>query len=335
MFEVDFLPVGDKGNSGDAICARFTDPETGASRVVVVDAGYQDDGDALVRHIREHYGTSSVDLAILTHPDEDHIGGMGRVVRELDVAELWLHDIGEHGGGSLPAAKAVKDLISVAQAKNTDVREAWAGANRIGGAITVLGPSKSYYEELVIEQVSGTHKGATGLSTLLEAAKGLAGRAAALLGVEVPFEAKEVNARNNSSMIVLLRLDGETKLLTADAGVPALSTAWDHAERSGLADTPNFVQLAHHGSRRNCSSAWLDRLLGPVGQTEGTRTAFVSCVKDSEKQPSGKVVNAHKRRGCTVAPTAGQFICHPSPDAPQRAGWGPITPLGPMIEEDD
>lgn len=335
MFEVDFLPVGDKGNSGDAICARFTDPVTGNSRVIVVDAGYQDDGDALVAHVRKHYQTDTVDLAILTHPDGDHIGGMGTVVRELNVTELWLHNIGAHGGSPLPAAKAVDDLISVATSHGADVREPWSGAQRFNGAVTVIGPSKSYYEELVAEQVA-EHRGLTKAATALrEAARGLAGRVAGMLGTEIPFEAKEVNARNNSSMLVLLKLDGGTKLLTADAGVRALSVAWDYAESNGLAETPNLVQLPHHGSRRNCSSSWLDRLLGPTGQTEGVRNAFVSCVKNSDKHPSGKVVNAHKRRGCYVAATAGGSICHKSNDAPARVGWGPIAPLGPMVEEDD
>ena len=336
MFEVDFLPVGDNGDSGDAICARFTDPTTGGYRVIVVDAGYQDDGDALVAHIRQHYQTDTVDLTILTHPDGDHIPGKGTVVRELKVKELWLHNLGAHGGAALPAARAVNDLISVATRHGADVREAWSSAQRFDGAATVIGPSKTYYEELVAEQVAEHRGAAKSARALREAVRGVAGRVAGMLGAEIPFEAKEVNARNNSSTIVLLKLDGETKLLTADAGVPALSAAWGYAESKGLAETPGFVQLPHHGSRRNCSSSWLDRLLGSTGQTEGTRTAFASCVKDSDKHPSGKVVNAHKRRGCYVAATAGQqSICHKSDDAPPRLGWGPVTPLGPMVEEDD
>lgn len=119
MFEIDFLPVGQAGKSGDAICMQFTRPDTGAKAVVVIDAGYKEDGEALVEHIKTHYGTTTVDLAILTHPDADHIGGMGEVVRNLYVTELWLHDIGAHGGASLPAAAAVDDLISVARDHGT------------------------------------------------------------------------------------------------------------------------------------------------------------------------------------------------------------------------
>jgi len=159
-------------------------------------------------------------------------------------------------------------------------------------------------------------------------------RVVSALGVEVPFDAKEVTPRNNSSMIVLLRLDGQSHLLTGDAGVPALERAWDAAESHDLAETPHFVQIPHHGSRRNASSACLDRLLGGAGQAEGSHTAFLSVVKNSEKHPSGRVVNAYIQRGCMVAATAGGSICH-SEDTPSRPGWGPVQPIPPMEEEED
>src|SRR3954447_3298754 len=91
-YEIDFLPVGDGENSGDAIAVRFIRPDTGEWAHVIIDAGYEDDGEALVRHVKELYGTSVIDLAILTHPDGDHIGGMGKVLQGLTVRELWLHD---------------------------------------------------------------------------------------------------------------------------------------------------------------------------------------------------------------------------------------------------
>ena len=333
MHEIDFLPVGDVGRSGDAIAMRFTRPDTGGQAVVVIDAGFQDDGEALVDHIQKYYVTAVVDLAILTHPDGDHIGGMGEVIRGLTVKQLWLHDIGARGGASLPAAAAVDELINVATENGTDVCEAWSGASDFGGAITILGPTKAYYEQLVQEQVVEKSTAAKAGAALLEAARSLADRVATALGVEIPFEAKDVNPRNNSSMIVLAKLSDGTQLFTADAGVPALEAAWDYAESAGLAAIPTMLQVPHHGSRRNCSSAWLDRLLGLAGQDE-VRSAIVSCVEASDKHPSGKVVNAHTRRGCRVVATAGMAVCSRE-GIGGRPGWTPVAPLGPMIEEDD
>lgn len=330
MYEVDFLPVGDGKDSGDAIALRFTHPEDGRWVRVVIDGGFQDDGATVVDHVQTYYDSDEIDLAILTHPDGDHIGGMGEILRGLRVKELWLHDLAAHGGGSLRAATAVRDLIALAGEQGTTVREAWTGASRFGGALRILGPDQPYYDELVQEQLE--RPAAIG-KALVEAARGLWQRAAAGLGIEIPFQEKDVSPRNNSSMITLLEIDDRTLLFTGDAGVPALERAWDAAEANGLAQKPQFVQVPHHGSRRNASSAWLDRLVGSPGQAD-CRTAFVSVVRDSEKHPSGRVVNAYKRRGCNVVPTAGQSICQRHGTA-SRPGWGPATPLPPMIEEPD
>jgi beta-lactamase superfamily II metal-dependent hydrolase len=334
VHEIDFLPVGDGENSGDAIAIRFAHPEDGRWVHVIIDAGFQDDGEALVEHVQRYYETDHIDLAILTHPDGDHIGGMGEVMRGLSVDKLWLHDMGAHGGSSLPAASAVKDLVNVATERGTVVQEAWTGASDFGGALVVLGPDKNYYEELVQEQLEAAPKAAVTAKALVEAARGLWDRIVSGLGVEIPFDAKEVTPRNNSSMIVLFQLDGQNHLLTGDAGVPALERAWDAAETRDLSDVPHFVQIPHHGSRRNASSAWLNRLLGGTGQAEGARTAFVSVVKGSDKHPSGRVVNAYIRRGCTVVPTAGGSISH-AEETPSRPNWGPARPIPPMEEEEE
>jgi beta-lactamase superfamily II metal-dependent hydrolase len=334
-YEIDFLPVGDGEDSGDAIALRFHRPDTGAMAHVIIDGGFQDDGQALVDHVKQYYNTTQIDLAILTHPDGDHIGGMGEVVRGLQVEELWLHQIGAHGGTSLPAATAVEDLITVAQGQGTTVKEAWAGAQSFGGALTILGPDLDYYNQLVGEQATLKAAETITKAKLLEAVRGLFDRITDLLPVEIPFDAKEVTPRNNSSMITLLSVDGRRLLLTSDAGVPALERAWDKAEELGLAEAPNFVQVPHHGSRRNCSSAWLDRLLGSTGQAADTRTAFVSVVAGSNKHPSGKVINAHIRRGCKVIPTAGSAKCHHHGDVPDRPNWSSVSGLAPMDESDE
>jgi glyoxylase-like metal-dependent hydrolase (beta-lactamase superfamily II) len=71
MYEIDFLPVGDASRDGDAIAVRFSH---GNEYVVgVIDAGFADDGRAMVDHIQTWYETDTVDFVISTHPDSDHI----------------------------------------------------------------------------------------------------------------------------------------------------------------------------------------------------------------------------------------------------------------------
>lgn len=332
MHEIDFLPVGKGGRSGDAIAMRFTKPSGGTAHVIL-DAGFQADGEALVEHVQHYYGTSHIDLAILTHPDGDHIGSMGVVVRELKVGTLWLHDLGARGGASLDAADAVDDLMGVASDNCTTVAEPFAGTFGVGGALRILGPTEEYYEELVEEQLV-VGKSAGGGRALLEATRRRGERFLATLPAEIPFDDGEgTSPRNNSCIITMLETSGRRFLFTSDAGVPALHRAWDYLESSGLGtQSPYFAQIPHHGSRRNASSELLTRLYGETGQST-SRSALVSVSKNADaKHPSPRVVNAYMRRGFTVVQTAGSAICESSVDAPSRPGWRPVTPMDPMDE---
>jgi beta-lactamase superfamily II metal-dependent hydrolase len=335
VYEVDFLPVGQGGRHGDAIAIRFTRPDAVGYSHVIVDSGFEDSGRALVAHFDQFYGTRSVDLAILTHPDGDHIGGMGVVIREMNVETLCLHRLGDRGGRGLPAATAVDDLIAVAEANGTRIYEPFAGHYAFDGMLRFLGPDEAYYAELVAEQQAEAGAGVAPPGRVRAAVRALGDRFAAALPVEVPFDdGPGTNPRNNSSIISLLDFGGHRVLLTSDAGVPALNRAWDWLEGSGLGATaPDCIDLAHHGSRRNASSELLNRILGPIGQPE-TRTAIASVGPDAKKHPSPRVVNAHKRRGCRVIETRTQTIHHFGGGAPDR-GWPPATPLGPMDESDE
>ncbi|HEX7168588.1 MAG TPA: MBL fold metallo-hydrolase [Acidimicrobiales bacterium] len=336
MYEIDFLPVGDEGQSGDAIAARFTRPDTGGYGYLVVDAGFQDDGEALVEHVQTYYKTNSIDVAIVTHPDGDHIGGMGTVIRELAVESLLIHRLGAHGGETLPAAAAVDDLIKLARSRGTAVTEPFAGLSAFGGALKVLGPDLDWYRQLVADQVAEEPRRSTARAGLLEAVHAAASRFIAALPVEVPFgDAGGTNPRNNTSVISMLEVAGHRMFFTGDAGVPSLDRAWDWVEASGLdATSPQFVQIPHAGSRHNASSAWLDRLLGEPTLSEA-RTAYVSVASKSTKHPSPRVVNAYIRRGCRVHETRGRTICHRGDGAPIRDAWRAISPLEPMDESDE
>src|SRR5690242_10378733 len=102
-YEIDFLQVGSGEKGGDAIAIRFGDLLTeGWQRVVVVDGGFTTTGETMVQHIKEYYNTSTVDLLISTHPDQDHVAGLATVIQELTVRNVvmhrpWLHTDATHG----------------------------------------------------------------------------------------------------------------------------------------------------------------------------------------------------------------------------------------------
>lgn len=335
MYEIDFLPVGDKGQSGDAIALRFSRPDRETNAVMVIDAGFLTNGDALVEHIDRYYETDQVDLAVLTHPDADHIGGMGRVLENLEVAVLCVHRIGDRGGDSLPAADAVEELIELAESRGTTVVEPFTGHYTLGGAVTFLGPDELWYEQLVKEQVSEAPERALRTTKTAGPLRTLGQRVLAALPMEIPFDdGGGTNPRNNTSIITLVQVDRQRLLFTGDAGVPALESAWEWFVRTtGDSTPPSFIQIPHAGSRHNGSSDLLNLVLGPTGQSL-QRHALVSVASQSKKHPSPRIVNAYMRRGCAVYETRGKTIWVPGPGSPDR-GWSSATPLPPMDESDD
>jgi beta-lactamase superfamily II metal-dependent hydrolase len=334
MLEVDFLPVGKAGRHGDAIALRFSRPDGDGFAHVVIDAGFEENGPALVEHFDRYYGTRSVDIALLTHPDADHIGGMGTVLSELRVNALCVHRLGERGGASLPAAQAVDELIELAESRGTTMYEPFAGLNGLGGAFRILGPTEDYYDELVAAQVAEAEEraGRGARSGIAAAIRQLGQQMLAALPREVPFgDAGGTNPRNNSSAITLLTIERHRLFFPADAGVPAIDRALDWAQASRIEATrPNLVQLPHHGSRHNASSDLLNRLLGEAGQAQ-TRIACVNVAPEAEKHPSPRVANGFMRRGYHVHQTKGNSKRY-SDDAPPRPGWSTSTPLQPLDE---
>jgi beta-lactamase superfamily II metal-dependent hydrolase len=335
MYELDVLKVG-KERDATAITARFTRPDTATRAHVVVDAGWKADADTVVAML-QRYEAPGVDVALLTHPDGDHIGGMGVLFNHFHVGTLVMHRLDLRGGADLDAAEAVKELAEKAIAAGTQILEPTPGLSLLGGALTILGPSDDYYAQLVIEQRGQTIAKALA-GALRGAVRSLADRLLQdLPEEEVPFDdGPGCGPRNNSSVIALLRLDGKRVLLTGDAGVPAVEAALDYAQANAIdATRASIVQIPHHGSRRNASSVLLDRMLGPIGQAE-TGESFVSVISDTDrKHPSGRVVNAYARRGYPYFWTADGPKLWASADAPPRPDYGPAPPGRPLAEYDD
>jgi beta-lactamase superfamily II metal-dependent hydrolase len=128
-------------------------------------------------------------------------------------------------------------------------------------------------------------------------------------------------------------------LLTGDAGIVALNLAANWADRSGFPlQQFNFVQVHHHGSRRNVGPTVLNRLLGPIQQqgTPSRFTAFVSAPKDDDSHPRKIVLNAFTRRGGNVVATQRSTKVYWG-GFPPRPGYSSVDaiPLASQVEEYD
>jgi beta-lactamase superfamily II metal-dependent hydrolase len=361
-YEIDFLAVGEGERGGDAIALRFGNLFGARSEqtVIVIDGGWSDTGKELAALIREHFRTDTVDLVISTHPDDDHSNGLLVLLDELTVRQLAMHlpwdhtqdiarmfsdgrvtdwSVRENLRRSLDSACALSKL---AKRKNIPIVEPFAGVSGFGGAVQILGPSREYYESLLPHFRGTPEPKAAAFNPFMpiqRAGRGLldlAARAAESIGIETLTDLGVTSPENNSSVITLVRVDGRGLLFTGDAGIEALTHAAD--QLAGLAldhNSIHFIQVPHHGSRRNVGPTILNRLVGPkLLQDTKTKTAFCSCPKDSEKHPARKTTNAFRRRGAPVYVTKGTSIWHHY-EAPNRAAYNAIDPIQFFTEVED
>jgi beta-lactamase superfamily II metal-dependent hydrolase len=342
-YEIDFLPVGNGDKSGDAIAIRYG--YHGNYKIMVVDGGTKESGQNLVNHIKEHYRTTHVDYLVNTHPDADHASGLEVVLEQLSVGEVWIHrpwkytelitqyfKDGRITDTSLESR--LKHLLShayslekIAGQKGIPIYEPYAGSKI--GAFHVLSPRKDWYLELI----PLFNKTPEAKERALDAAQSQLSRQEVLVhehwNLETLNEDGLTSYENESSVILYGQFDGRGILLTGDAGIQALDKASDYATQLGfnLLDI-RFIQVPHHGSRRNVSPSILNRILG-TKVNEGihpNKTAFVSSSKDSKFHPRKAVVNAFIRRGVKVHATQGVIKTH-SYNMPNRDGWTTSTPL--------
>jgi beta-lactamase superfamily II metal-dependent hydrolase len=344
MYEIDFLPVesasGPGSQSGDAIAMRFA-PTVDSAEVVVIDGGFSDTGDQLVEHIDKYYETHHVDVVISTHPDADHLNGLVRVIEQMSVGELLIHEPGNHvrSVADFSNIEAVEQLIETARTNEVTVTEPFTGLTRLDGRLRILGPTEDYYTSLIEQHLEEARQGAKASARVSLSTRGdLLTREAAWMPAETLTDDVTTGARNNTSVITQIHTDFERWLFTGDAGIPALEYAADEYE-AGIGqfyeEPLAFFQAPHHGSRHNLGPTILNRMFGSPTSRFGSFTSFISSARISTKHPSPKVVNALIRRGGSVFATEGKTICHHSGDAPSRPGWTTLPVIQPLIEDDD
>jgi hypothetical protein len=315
-----------------------------------VDGGFQALSDKIIDHITKYYDNRPINHVVLTHPDGDHACGLQGVLERCNVGALWMLRPGAYAHEIIhrfdtynsvdrlvsrlrSAYPYVAALEEVAEERGIPIYEPFQGA-RIG-AFTVLAPSRNRYLDLIVqsEKTPESDQERTTESlweTIVSAGARAVNFVLGAWGYEV-FSPEETSAENEMSVVQAAVIDGQSVVLTGDAGRGALAEAADFAVYAGLT-LPGIdrFQVPHHGSRRNVSTELLDRWLGPrlpqkPAEGQETFTALCSSAKEDEQHPRKSVERAFVHRGANFVATEGLDVRSSSPNAPERAGWVPVA----------
>jgi beta-lactamase superfamily II metal-dependent hydrolase len=337
--EIEFMPVGEGAKAGDAIVVRYGTAES--YELMIIDGGHEATGAMLVKHVREYFGGNPIiSHVVLTHSDTDHASGLRTVLSDLKVNNLWLHLPWLHAASArqyfknknwtdhdlqeaiLKEYDRISEIAKIAVDKKVSVNAAFVG--RIIGPFRILSPSIKNYN-LLMPQFDRTPDPD---QAALEAEGMWIGKAPSLLAKLAEKTVAKVQkwfteswdkerlkdggvaTASNETSVVLYGDFGQGRrvLLTGDAGIRALTYAYFYAVQLNLPlQDFMFVQIPHHGSRRNVGPTILNCILGPI-QGEGSPSrfsAFVSAPKNDDTHPRMMVLNAFTRRGGRVIATQG------------------------------
>jgi len=337
-FIIDFLYVGD----GDAIVIWGRNPNE-SDFVFFLDGGNQENGKKVVEHYRKwiepHLYEKRKLAFINSHPHADHINGLIEIVKELGdeidygiyndpvkfISDELRHNIKmsakrkedddiEHLYKSF---KKVQELNELCEHHNIQKYEALSDVINYK-QIKIVSPSRKYYNDKVqiftnidfLKKYDFT-KSYSEVDEESELQKPCI----------IVDEKNDASPENLSSTVIEL-IDSKNRryLLTSDAGVESFN---DMESNGFTTENLTFVQLPHHGSRRNISSTWLGKfapkmfIVSAEGNKKHPRKAVLSCIKKNLEDT--KIYSTHKNKS-TLSYTTNKEIF------PKR-NWRSASPL--------
>lgn len=251
------LHIYDAGK-GDCLLLKYRG-KSGKNRNILVDTGtgrFRGQLSRLEQNITN--AGEHIDLLVLTHVDNDHLGGLLGLERHgtpLHADEFMINhpdtDAAPGEEGDVPlSAKENHELYHMLFARGAALRGAVRGDVICldGAKIYIIGPTRERLDDLFASTVQDTPLGGgsdwgVGLGKLMNA----------------PLPAGDTSVNNAASVIFVFEYMGVRLLFTGD-GIP--EDILEGLRNCGLPRTSagrirfDAVKLPHHGSARNISEAW-------------------------------------------------------------------------------
>lgn len=271
--EVKFLSVG----CGDGICIRFLGDD-GSYRNILIDGGTEK-GDKYEYSLRKEIiaikeRNEKIDLWIITHIDDDHIGGILRFIKDeklfkeidLSATRFWFNysNLDYDTGLSHDNFKSVKQGIRLRELLKEKaflqqlITDELQLINFFGTKFSILSPNRQKFEELVqewkkeeikiIEKNAASFKGSpkNDYDTKIE-------------DFDLGLDESDTSITNTSSIAFILEYKAKKFLFTADAHPHILKNALSqlgYSEKNKL--RVEYMQVPHHGSKFNTDDGLLE-----------------------------------------------------------------------------
>ena len=135
---VYYLDVG----QGDSELIRLPTGEN-----ILIDAGLSDGAEHLTAYL-EQLGVHKIDYLIATHPHADHIGGMAKVISELEIGKIYLPKVADD---QVPTTRVYENMLDAVKKKGLRLTQGKAGMTVLeqdNARLEFLAPAKDEYNDL-------------------------------------------------------------------------------------------------------------------------------------------------------------------------------------------
>lgn len=134
FLKVHFIDVG----QGDSIFI-----ESPGGKTMLIDAGVPEMGKKVVDYIKS-LGVTKIDILVGTHPHEDHIGGMDRVIESFEIGKFYMPKVTTN-------TRTFEYVLNAAKNKGLKIDVAKAGVTLdLGHSVSaeMIAPNSSKYDDL-------------------------------------------------------------------------------------------------------------------------------------------------------------------------------------------
>ncbi len=330
-YEIDMLNV----RNADAFLIHFYD-ESENEYIILVDGGNYDDGKKIAEFIRRNYDKQSIDLAICTHCDKDHFGGLLYLLEQqkddgednMQIKQIWVDDPANHVPlGQIKWSRIDKPSIDVKARSVFDIdgkenlldlieslpiewKEPFSNPksdNEIAdflGLIKVVGPTQEFYKSLVPDFRNDLKRKKGGYDSEDKEPHVEIEKDGRMLSKTLEEAEDDPSSHNQSSVIFTFVPDPDTSkkfLFTGDA----CRVSFENLKSQKLWDSLQnvyWLKVPHHGSKHNLDSDIINHLKPQV--------AYVSTEKYGHYLSKAVVVAMQKVKTDIYTTNSNGSMCH-------------------------